>query len=408
MAVAMRERRVVGISRADGSPVFAGEEHRAKGGMRRVIRHDMPRQEGVDNGRVVGVAGSGKVVREKPASSSTIAALGELDRKMYGAGRDGGGPCPESEKSATLDQLVNRACYYRRLLGISERSDLAALLELSGDALIVAGRHLARTEIARCRRRYAEGRAPAKPVWAARDELSGEGSATIRRLDGAAGEACLDEDDGLVDDWIDYVDEDAYFKRPARYSPTRREARWRSVDDKAPPLAALRVLSLLGTRPISSLRQRGGAVVPSHGYSWGQSLSHARISVCLPPGTRKNDVECLIEASRLTLRIRVDTKSPFARSRGMDCVDEYSCALFEKDALYDLVDKDNGSCWTLDYDYRVRKPGPLYDVVHPTLLVTLAKRRLRWWRRLCRGHPAIRPQNFQFMVDYERECDEIE
>lgn len=50
--------------------------------------------------------------------------------------------------------------------------------------------------------------------------------------------------------------------------------------------------------------------------------------------------------------------------------------------------------------------GPLGDVVHPVLTLTLAKSRRRWWTRVCDRHPAIRPRDYAFMVDYDREADE--
>lgn len=50
--------------------------------------------------------------------------------------------------------------------------------------------------------------------------------------------------------------------------------------------------------------------------------------------------------------------------------------------------------------------GPLGDIVHPVLILTLEKSRRRWWTRICDRHPAIRPRDFTFMVDYDREADE--
>lgn len=332
-------RVVVGISRLDGSAVFAGEEEKAKHGMRRVIRH---------HGLTAAMDNNRKVVRRAESSPGVLASLGEFDQITYGGGREGGGPCELSEPSASLHQLLNRAAYYRRLAGDPNRSELEALLKLPA-RLKVAARHLARKDILASRQAYARLPAPRIPVWAARDracEAFGGGRASVRRLDGAAGAAWLDPRDEQLDDWVEYDEVDALPKRPARYSRFRARAEWR-VADQPPPKNAVAILGMLGARHASGVGDtRGGAALDAYGYAWAQSLTHAWLSVPLPPGLLKSQVCISLTSTDLSLRIKVLAlaRSPFARAVG---VPQYQDVLTLLDhPLFDVVEPE-ASCWTI-------------------------------------------------------------
>ncbi|KAJ8607069.1 hypothetical protein CTAYLR_009904 [Chrysophaeum taylorii] len=399
-----------------------------------VIRHDRPR------GKVIGMRADGRLVREgesvegewrplrtrseprhhksppppPPPSSSFATMLAEADKAAYGCGREGGGPDPSTEASATTAQLINRAAYYRRLID-EDRDELLTLVEVPKvlPALDVAVRHLARRDIAASRIAYAALAAPAAPIWAKRREARAALGAGVpevmpRRLDGPAGAAWLDAD-GLVDDWVAYADVDALPPREALYSSRRRVAKWRSPD-APPPLSALRVLRLLGTRPPSRLPDdddastRGGAALDDYGYRWGQSLSELWVRLPLPPGATKAHVDCLLKPRRLHLAVHLDTRllaSPVGRALGAS---PHTLAILDA-PLFDRVDLA-ASGWFIE-EARTPRPGPLGDVLHPAIVLTLAKSSRRWWTRLCDGHPAIRPRDFPFMVDYGNEADEI-
>lgn len=351
-----------------GGQVVRGDDHE---GARRVIRHNPKTRLA----RVVGIREDGRLVREgetvqgnwrpiggratEPAINERAASKrdeGQLrndlqsmltvaDQRLYGSSKPGGGPDPRDEDEADNAQLEARARYYRRLI------DDNSTVESGGPADVV--RQRLRRDIEQARRAYGRLAAPAVPVWAKREEACeefgiGSATTTARRLDGAAGEAWLD-DDGAVDDWIDYVDEDALPPRPAQYSPKRKFPRWRQHYD-APDIS---LLSLLGgsapSRLVDGAQCRGGAVLDAHGYGWGQSLNEVWIRVPVPPGARVAHVTVDVRPRKLTvaLDLRGDFFSlPFAGATCAGATRE-RIPFFDDVRLFDTVDVEASSAWIL-------------------------------------------------------------
>ena len=321
--------------------------------------------------------------------------LAQADVACYGRGRVGGGPDPTFD-DATTPQLLNRWLYY------DKDADLEDVKAMTDDA---AKRRRAQEGISEARRRLGTLPAPRLPPWAARGCFDLEQK--IRRLDGVAGTAWLDTD-GKLDDWIAYLDDDALPPRPAEYSPLRRLTRWaKPVDPPNSMLPEIRRVtgSILPSQTSSS--SRGGAVLDDYGYVWGQSHSEASLFVALPPGTEKRDVLVTVTYKSLLVGVKLANllASPFAKyhlSNHPSSLSNTPMQTLLHGSLFAAVDAA-ASTWVLDTSFRVRRPGPLGSVLHPVLVVTLPKAINAWWQSLLKGHPTVRPRDFDFLDDLDDE-----
>ena len=57
------------------------------------------------------------------------------------------------------------------------------------------------------------------------------------------------------------------------------------------------------------------------------------------------------------------------------------------------------TAWVLDQCPGPKRPLPLGPVSHPVLVLTLQKPQPAWWYGPIEGHPSVRPQDFDFMVN---------